>query len=107
MMATIPKRRGDVTVLRGVPYTAYATLRDEPANDKLRMTYFDGTLEIMSPEFQHEKGSRRLGLIVLAVTTELEIPCEITGSTTFWRGGRDIKTGHGKEPDESFYLTNA
>ena len=60
-MATITTRGGGVTVLRGVPYSVYLTLRDEPANDGLRMTYVDGTLEIMSPEFRHEKGSRRLG----------------------------------------------
>jgi Uma2 family endonuclease len=106
-MATIPKRRGAVTILHGVPYSVYATLSDEEANDKLRMTYFDGTLEIMSPEYRHEVGARRLGLIVLAVTTELDIPCQGAGSTTFRRGGHDIRKGHGKEPDESFYLANA
>lgn len=105
-MATITTRRGDVTVLREVPYSVYATLRDEPANDKLRMTYFDGTLEIMSPEYQHEIGCWRLGIIVLAVTTELEIPCTGARSTTFRRGGKGIQEGHGKEPDESFYLAN-
>jgi Uma2 family endonuclease len=106
MMATIPKRRSGVTVLRGVPYSVYATLRDEPANDKLRMTYFDGTLELMSPEFQHEIGCRQLGLIVAILTSELDIPCTGARSTTFRRGGKGIKKGNGREPDESFYLAN-
>ena len=86
-MATVSTRRGAVTVLREVPFSVYETLRDAPANDKLRMTYFNGTLEIMSPEYRHEIGCWRLGIIVLAVTTELDIPCIGAGSTTFRRGG--------------------
>jgi Uma2 family endonuclease len=105
-MATITRRRDQVTILREVPYSVYVALSDEEANDKLRMTYFNGTLEIMSPEYRHEAGARRLSVIVLAVTTELDIPCEGAGSTTFRRGGETIKKGHGKEPDESFYLAN-
>ncbi len=45
---------GAPIVLRGVPYGHYVRLRDEPDNDHLRMTYYDGTLEIMSPEHIHE-----------------------------------------------------
>jgi hypothetical protein len=39
------------------------------------MTYHNGTLEIMSPQCLHEKYSRRIGLIVLAVTSALGIFC--------------------------------
>jgi Uma2 family endonuclease len=107
MMATTTTRGGGVTVLHGVPYSVYVLLNDEPANDKLRMTYFNGTLEIMSPEHQHEVGCRWLGLIVAILTSELDIPCQGARSTTFRRSGQDIKEGHGKEPDESFYLANS
>jgi Uma2 family endonuclease len=68
------------------------------------MTYNDGALEIMSPLYRHEKYSRRIGLVVLAVTSILGIPCQGTGSTTFSRRGRRKSRGWGKEPDQSFYL---
>lgn len=45
-------------VLRGVPYGLYVVLRDLERNDKIRMTYHDGVLELMSPEFLHEFPAR-------------------------------------------------
>ncbi len=92
------------TTLRGVPYDWYVRLRDDPANGGLRLTYYDGTLEIMSPEFRHEKGARRLGMLVNAVTSELRIPCTGAGSTTFRKGRPGTLKGLGKEPDECFYI---
>ena len=109
-MATVTKTRtvdSEPTILQGVPFDDYARLRDEPKNDHLRMTYYDGTLEIMSPEFIHESPSRRLGMFVAIVTGELGIPCEGAASTTFKRRGIGPKKGHGKEPDQSFYIINA
>jgi Uma2 family endonuclease len=95
-----------VLPLRGVSYDFYSQLRREPANRPLRMTYHNGTLEIMSPLYRHEKYSRRLGLIVLAVAAVLGIPCQGAGSTTFRRRGKRMLEGWGKEPDQSFYLAN-
>jgi Uma2 family endonuclease len=93
--------------LHGVRYEDYARLRDEPRNDSLRMTYLDGTLEIMSPEARHETPARRFAIIIHEVTTEFELPCTPTGGATFRRGTtRKSKKGAGREPDESFYLTN-
>jgi len=95
-----------VLPLHGVSYDFYTQVRREPANRQLRMTYHNGTLEIMSPQYRHEKYSRRIGLIVLAVTSVLGIPCQGAGSTTFSRRGRRMLQGWGKEPDQSFYLTH-
>ncbi len=108
-MATVAGRSARVgpIVLRRVPYDVYVRLVGEEANDRLRMTYFDGTLEIMSPERIHEVPSRRIGLIILAVASELGIPCTGTGSTTFRRGGEGSFRGKGKEPDQSFYIEHA
>jgi Uma2 family endonuclease len=92
--------------LRGVSYDSYAQMRDVSANRHLRMTYHNGTLEIMSPQYRHEKPSRRIGLVVLAVTAVLGIPCEGNGSTTFRRRGARTTRGWGKEPDQSFYLAH-
>jgi Uma2 family endonuclease len=95
-----------VVPLRGVSFDVYNELRREPANRLLRMTYHNGTLEIMSPQYRHEKASRRIGFIVLAVTSVLGIPCQGAGSTTFSRRGPRRLQGWRKEPDQSFYLAN-
>jgi Uma2 family endonuclease len=95
-----------VLPLRGVSYYFYTQLRREPANRPLRMTSYNGTLEIMSPQYRHGRYSRRIGLFVLAVTAVLDIPCQGAGSTTFSRRGRHLLQGCGKEPDQSFYRAN-
>lgn len=95
-----------VITLLGVPYRVYGRLVREPGNHGLRMTYHDGMLEIMSPRWIHERFARRLGLLVLALTSELGIPCEGAGSTTFRRSQGATFRGRGKEPDQGFYLAN-
>jgi Uma2 family endonuclease len=96
-----------VVTLRGVPYGIYAALRDERANDHLRMTYYDGTLEIMSPAYVHELPSRRIGVFMVVFCNELGIRYQGCGSPTFKRGVMEKKKGKGKEPDECFYFANA
>lgn len=90
----------------GVSYGSYVQIRDDPRNDGLRLTYFDGVLEIMSPEYTHERGSEGLGLIVRIVAEVFSIDCDGSGSTTFRRGELAEPKGHGKEPDRSFYCAN-
>ncbi len=78
-----PRWSRGVTVLRGIPYEDYVRIRDVPANGHLRMTYHDGTLEIMSPESLHEVPSRRFGLLIYEVAMGLGVSCTGTGSTAF------------------------
>jgi Uma2 family endonuclease len=85
----------------------YVQIRDAPGNRGYRMAYHDGVLEIMSPEFRHEKGGRRLGVLVFAYCAALEVACEPAGATTFRKGAPGLPEGKGKEPDESFYLGHA
>lgn len=105
-MSSSLSKKGFPVALRGVPFDVYAQLRCAPENASLRMTYHNGTLEIMSPLYRHERSSWRIGLLVLAVTEVLGIPCRIAGSTTFSRRGRRPRQGWGKEPDQSFYIAN-
>jgi Uma2 family endonuclease len=93
-----------VTRLRGVTYDVYEKIRDARGNDGLRMAYHDGVLEIMSPEFVHETGGRRLFVVVFAYCAEFEFACAMAGATTFRKGLPGELKGKGKEPDESFYL---
>jgi Uma2 family endonuclease len=100
-------RTAAVTRLSGITYGVYTTIRDDPGNRGYRMTYHDGVLEIMSPEFRHEKGAWRLGLLVYEYAVAIGLPCQPAGATTFRKGMPRRRKGHGKEPDASFYLGDA
>lgn len=67
-----------------------------------RMTYYRGTLEIMSPLALHERPHRIIADIVKAILEMQERDWEDFGSTTFKRP--DIA---GVEPDTCFYIQNA
>ena len=101
-MASIQLDTRLVFPLRGVSYDFYEEVRRAPGNYHVRMTYHDGTLEIMSPQYRHEKYSRRIGFIVLAVTSLLGITCEGAGSTTFKRRGQGRKRGWARSPTRAF-----
>ncbi len=92
------------SVLRDVPWDLYLALRELPRNSHLRMTYHDGTLILMSPEFVHDQSSRRLNKIVCEVADAFDVEYAETGSTTFRRKGHEEREGDAKEPDEGFYI---
>ena len=92
------------TVLRGIAWTTYLRLRDNPHNYRTRMSYLDGTLILMSPQYLHDHSSRRLALVVDMVTMALLIPCQGTATTTLRRQGVAPRKGTGKEPDYGFYF---
>ena len=102
-MSTARVRR-PVTRLTSVTYDTYVRLRNARGNQGLRMAYHDGVLEIMSPEFRHDLGSRRLYLLVFAYCKAFGLPCQEAGSTTFHKGVFGQPKGRGKEADESFYI---
>jgi Uma2 family endonuclease len=92
-------------VLEDIDWETYLTLRANPANDKVRLTYLDGTLYLMSPEFIHEYGVGLLGLFIRSVTKALGQEVKGIGSTTLQHGPRRRgQRGAGKEPDCAFYL---
>jgi Uma2 family endonuclease len=90
--------------LQGVPWEMYLKLRELEANYHTRMTYHDGMLFLMSPEYRHEQGSERLSFIVKAVADAFEIERASTGTTTFRRSGHETFKGNAKEPDAAFYI---
>jgi Uma2 family endonuclease len=67
-----------------------------------RLTYSQGTLELMSPSVEHEKLKKALATIADLVAEEKAIEFEDLGSTTFRR--RDFEGG--AEPDACFYVQN-
>jgi Uma2 family endonuclease len=94
-------------ILECVPWAVYKALRALPQNNHIRMTYLDGTLELMSPEYIHDKGADRLGMLVRAVTRVFGVTYQSAGSTTLRRRrrrkGRPL-AGEAREPDRSFYF---
>ena len=62
--------------------------------------YREGYLTLVTPSRLHERRSKSLDRVVQAISVELDIPCEPTGSTLFKRQDLD----HGIEPDESYYI---
>ena len=67
-----------------------------------RLTYDRGRLVIMSPKREHETYKVLIGRLVYAISEELGVEVEATGSTTLKRK----KMARGVEPDESFYVQN-
>ncbi len=92
----------DRASLRDVPWNDYVAMRDDDSNRHVRMHYFRGTLDLMSPKYRHEKYNRRLDRVVTELTATLDIPCLCAGSTTF----RREDGGAGKEADTCFYIAN-
>ena len=92
------------TVLRGISWKTYLKLRDNENNYHVRMSYLDGTLILMSPEYLHDQDGWRLALVVDRVTEILRIPCQGTVTTTLRRKGPGPRKGTGKEPDFGFYF---
>ncbi len=92
-------------ILRAVSWEMYCQLRDEEANNSVRMTYLDGDLILMSPEMRHDHLVELLTLLVRAVASACG--WEIKGiRTTTLRLGADPEQSRGsaKEADAAFYI---
>lgn len=103
---TDPAPEPDRIVLHDIPWSVYVRLRDADNRRGVRMAYWNGTLELVSPLFRHEKYSERIAQLIRTVAIERDIPCSGAGSTTLQRRGRGRKKGAGKEPDTSFYFAH-
>ncbi len=91
------------TVLRHITWETFESLlKDMGEHRASRLMYDRGTLEIMTPLYEHEKPNRVLAKFVDALGEELNIEVSSAGSTTLKR--RDLERG--SEPDSSFYIEN-
>jgi Uma2 family endonuclease len=87
--------------LPGVSFATYEALVTEIDDRRhLRITYYHGEMEIMSPTQDHERGKKLIGQMIEALTEELGIPRMSCGSTTF----KDQLLECGLEPDECYYI---
>ena len=86
--------------LSNIPWDLYATLRDEPANRNVRMTFARGFLEMMSPSHRHERVAYLLGRLIDAWTEDRGLAVQAGRTTTFQR--KDLERG--LEPDNCYYI---
>jgi Uma2 family endonuclease len=91
-------------VLGGVSWREYTRfLRVFADRPGYRLTYDRGTLEIMSPLFEHEFGADLLGRFVVVLTEEMGLPLQAGRSTTF----RRRRMRRGLEADHSWWIAHA
>jgi Uma2 family endonuclease len=88
-------------VLSNISWETYERLlADHVDQSSPRLTYDQGTLEIMSPGPDHEEANRTLARLVYLVATELGLRVREVGSMTYKRPA----SKRGLEPDSSFYV---
>lgn len=94
---------GNKVQLQKVSWEIYEAILDELGEGyAVRLAYYKGTLEIRMPLPKHEKAKSLIGYLVNVLLEELNIDCEVLGSTTFKR--QDMQVG--VEPDDCFYIQN-
>lgn len=91
------------TVLRNISWETFESLLKETGEDRgARFAYDCGTLEIMTPLYEHENPKSNLGNFIVALAEELDIEIKSAGSTTLKR--KIVKRGI--EPDNCYYIQN-
>ncbi len=86
-----------------VDWDAYQTIRKTLGeNRSAHLTYYNGTLEIMTPLEAHENSSGLIGQFIEILTEELNLNIKSMESTTLDRPG--LKAG--AEPDQGYYIAN-
>ncbi|MBD2493618.1 Uma2 family endonuclease [Nostoc sp. FACHB-280] len=90
-------------VLHNVSWETFeALLRDTGEERGSRFAYDCGTLEIMTPLFEHENPKSNLGNFIVALAEELDIEIRSAGSTTL----KQKLVKKGIEPDACYYIQN-
>jgi Uma2 family endonuclease len=92
-----------LAVLHGFDWRTYRRLLRAFEGRRYRLTYDQGTLEIISPLIDLELPAYLLGRFIDALTEELQIPCRAGGSVTL----RRRKKQRGLEPDNCYWIANA
>ena len=89
-------------LLPGVPWQTYLALREQSENQRVRMTYDRGVLEMMTPSKRHEQFGYMIGRLIDVWTEELGIDVQSCRTVTFNR--EDIRRG--LEPDNCYYIAH-
>jgi Uma2 family endonuclease len=87
-------------VLYDVSWDFYERFLEEIGDRRLRLTYDDGTLEIMTVSKTHENWAELIARLIGLLSLELNIPICSAGSMTSKRK----KVRKGLEPDKCYYI---
>jgi Uma2 family endonuclease len=90
-------------VLRDIDWRTYTRLLRVFEGRRFRLTYDRGTLEMMSPLWEHEGPAYLLGRMIDVLTEELQVPCRAGRSITLRRRRKQ----RGLEPDNCYWIANA
>ena len=91
------------TVLQNVSWQTFEALLMDTGEDRgSRFAYDCGTLEIMTPLFEHENPKIQFDRLIFALAEELEVEIKSAGSMTLKRKA----INQGIEPDNCYYIQN-
>ncbi|AFZ12583.1 protein of unknown function DUF820 [Crinalium epipsammum PCC 9333] len=94
---------GQRVLLKNVSWQMFESILDELGEGRAaRISYSQGTLEIMTPLPEHENDKVIIGDFVKAILEELDIEFVSLGSTTF----KNKVMVQSVEPDDCFYIKN-
>ena len=89
-------------LMHDVSWEQYELLLETLPDHRMRHTYDQGTLEMMSPLQRHESIKGMIGRLIETLAYELDLPIKSVGSTT----QRRKAVRRGLEPDESYYVAH-
>jgi Uma2 family endonuclease len=97
-----PPAAGGPVLLHGVSWERYEALLDLLGDDypSLRLTYLEGTLEVMTTSPEHERIKKLIARLLELWALERDVKLEGYGAATF----RKRATERGLEPDECYVL---
>jgi Uma2 family endonuclease len=91
-------------VLHDIDWATYLRLLQAfQGQRRFRLTYDRGTLEIMSPLWEHEEPAYLLGRFIDILTEEFHLPCRAGRSVTL----RRQRKRRGLEPDNCYWIAHA
>ncbi len=90
----------DVVILEDLSWDTYCRLNDENFSPAIRMSFFEGALEIMTLSARHENWERMIEVLVHTLVEAMGSDCVGFGSVTMRR--KDLRAG--LEPDACFYF---
>lgn len=85
-----------------IPWAAYVAFCDCLGEHNLRVTYYEGEMEVMSLSHKHEREKSRLRRLVDTLTVELDIDIASGGSMTC----RNEEMLKALEPDECYWIAH-
>ena len=90
-------------VLDGVTWSFYEHLLKEIGDRPIRVTFDDGTIEVMAPLSEHEIPKEFIGWMIKSLALLINRPMKLGGSTTFRRREKQ----KGLEPDDCYFFESA